>query len=511
MKTIKLSPSLILLAALAPAVGLSQTDPGVRGGAINGNPAITKTVPVPVSSVSTSDGSQEFFDNALTRFQEVENLGSTSPNGSFGLGPRFNFNSCSGCHAQPTIGGSGAHTNPQFLVATPGAVIAKTNEFNPDANPTPGVNNGTIVDPGTNTVPFFITKNGPTREARFPFFLNADGSVNTNAPNGGVETIFTVAGRTDGGQGCTITQPDFAAHSNVNDLIFRIPTPLFGAGMIENLDDSTLLANLAFQAGNSFGIGGTFNTNGNDGTITKFGWKAQNKSLQLFAGEAYNVEMGITNEIFNNDRPLPEEDNAAGLPADCLNLASVGYPEDTTNFSEGTVTTGSPNDQAALNATIPSDIVQFSEFTRLLAPPLPAKSTASTVTGGELFSSIGCATCHTPTLTNPYPSQITAALGASNGVDLEVNAFSDVEVHHMGTGLADNVSQGGAGGDQFRTSPLWGVGQRIFFLHDGRTTDIVQAIQDHSSSGSEANTVIANFNGLTVKQQQDIVNFLRSL
>ena len=81
----------------------------------------------------------------------------------------------------------------------------------------------------------------------------------------------------------------------------------------------------------------------------------------------------------------------------------------------------------------------------------------------------------------------------------------------MGTGLADNVSQGSAGGDQFRTAPLWGLGQRIFFLHDGRTKDLMQAIAAHASQGSEANQVIQNFNNLSNQQQQDLLNFLRSL
>ena len=81
----------------------------------------------------------------------------------------------------------------------------------------------------------------------------------------------------------------------------------------------------------------------------------------------------------------------------------------------------------------------------------------------------------------------------------------------MGTGLADNVSQGGAGGDQFRSAPLWGLGQRIFFLHDGRTKNLLTAIAQHSSNGSEANNVIANFNSLSASQKQDILNFLRSL
>ena len=91
------------------------------------------------------------------------------------------------------------------------------------------------------------------------------------------------------------------------------------------------------------------------------------------------------------------------------------------------------------------------------------------------------------------------------------NLYSDLLVHHMGAGLADDVIQGAAGPDEFRTAPLWGLGQRIFFLHDGRTADLLQAIQAHSSSGSEANQVISNFNGRSVSEKQAILNFLRSL
>jgi CxxC motif-containing protein (DUF1111 family) len=92
-----------------------------------------------------------------------------------------------------------------------------------------------------------------------------------------------------------------------------------------------------------------------------------------------------------------------------------------------------------------------------------------------------------------------------------VNLWSDLLVHHMGEGLADGITQGGAGPDEFRTAPLWGVGQRVFFLHDGRTTDLVKAIEAHNSRGSEASTIIERFNGLSIAQQQDIINFLRSL
>jgi CxxC motif-containing protein (DUF1111 family) len=89
--------------------------------------------------------------------------------------------------------------------------------------------------------------------------------------------------------------------------------------------------------------------------------------------------------------------------------------------------------------------------------------------------------------------------------------YSDFALHHMGSGLSDGINQGGAGPDQFRTAPLWGLGQRLFCLHDGRTNDLLQAIHAHRSSGSEANAVIGNFNSLNASQVQELLNFLRSL
>ena len=80
-----------------------------------------------------------------------------------------------------------------------------------------------------------------------------------------------------------------------------------------------------------------------------------------------------------------------------------------------------------------------------------------------------------------------------------------------GKGLADGITQGGAGPDEFRSAPLWGIGQRIFFLHDGRTSNLVDAIRAHKSEGSEANKVIENFDKLSVQEQQSIIDFLRSL
>src|SRR5207245_10132548 len=132
-------------------------------------------------------------------------------------------------------------------------------------------------------VPFFGTRDGPLREARFKYKPNG-------ARDGGVHALFTIRGRQDA-PGCDVLQPDFAAEAAANNLIFRIPTPVFGAGLIEAVPDATIVENKnsSLPRKPTLGIAGRENRSGNDGSITRIGWKAQNKSLELFAGEAYNV------------------------------------------------------------------------------------------------------------------------------------------------------------------------------------------------------------------------------
>ena len=155
-----------------------------------------------------------------------------------------------------------------------------------------------------------------------------------------------------------------------------------------------------------------------------------------------------------------------------------------------------------------SDAVSFANFMRLLAPPADTVNTLSELNGRSLFNAIGCNLCHTPTLVSEESI-------FTNQTNVTYHPFSDFAVHHMGTRLADNVSQGSAGPDEFRSAPLWGAGQRIFFLHDGRAGPanggILRAILEHSSPGSEANAVINRFQNLSVGQRQDVLNFLRAL
>ena len=145
---------------------------------------------------------------------------------------------------------------------------------------------------------------------------------------------------------------------------------------------------------------------------------------------------------------------------------------------------------------------------RFLAPPMPGGA-SSIGNGRTLFVKVGCTVCHTPTLKT---ADVTMAALSNK----PVNLYSDLVLHSMG-GLADDILEGDARGDEFRTAPLWGLGQRIFLLHDGRTNDLLEAIQAHKSAGnaqfgpSEANAVIHNFDALDERQKQDVLNFLRSL
>jgi CxxC motif-containing protein (DUF1111 family) len=236
------------------------------------------------------------------------------------LGPRFNLDSCSGCHAQPSVGGSSPATNPQVQVAT--------------------------AQGATNTVPPFISATSPIREARFVNRPNG-------TPDGGVHALFVVTGRSDA-PGCQMQQPNFAAALAANNVVFRIPTPTFGLGLVEAVPDSALEAALAAnsQQKQSLGISGRFNRSANYGTITRFGWKAQNKSLLIFSGEAYNVEMGVTNDAFPNEREIDP------------NCMYNETPESTTNLTDSDPS-GSPASDYS------EDIVNFTEFMRMLAPPSP--------------------------------------------------------------------------------------------------------------------------------------------
>lgn len=443
-----------LLAASAANAQQAPHDPGIRNDGLAG-----AGDPLP----KLSDGLTSLFKAGQDAFAEAETVAE-------GLGPTMNLDNCLGCHANPASGGSSPANNPQVSFYTQS------------------------LNHTTNKVPRFITPNGPVREARFK-------------SDGGVHDLFTIAGM-KGAEDCKIAQPTFDAELARRNVVFRIPTPVFGAGLIEQIPDSAIVENLdrvpdrtqkrtlgvrgkanIVLSGNA--RSGQANRNGNDGTIARFGWKAQNKSLLIFSGEAYNVELGISNELFQTER----EENSKCQYASTPNDTSHAKPQ--------------------LSGTdVLSDAQKFAGYMRLLKPPLSSLTVPggsdSITRGRAMFDQVGCGLCYTPTLKTGK-----SAIAALS--EKPVNLFSDLAVHNMGPRLADGITQGEAGPDEFRTAPLWGLGKRIFFLHDGRTRDLRMAIQEHRSgpdattAGSEANAVINSFDVLPDKSKQDLLNFLRSL
>lgn len=480
-----LLPLGLLAFAGVSARAQTATDPGVRG--------VSWCVGCPNGAgqyVSGLNSNQQQMEMPAANFiDEVNGVAGGDNVKRVGLGPGFDSNNCQGCHAYPAGGGSSLLANPLFGVYQ--------------------------LMGAENVMPFFETPNGPTVVARFPY------QSDLTTPDGHVHQLFTITGRTDAGT-CDIQQPDFNTAAAENNLILRQTTPFFGGGLMEIIRDSDIIANMSANLTQkmALGISGHPNTSGDDGSVTRFGWKAQKRSLLLFAGEAYNVEEGVSNELFPN-----ELNETPG----CTPPFPLGPPN-------GNGTHGVPDDRTdwaflpAKGYLMPGDPERFAIFGRFLAAPTPSTqmglgnegcpggNLGSCSNGAIQFATVGCVLCHTAAIpgtsytgfTTP-PSSI-AALG-----NQPVNLFSDLLVHDMGSCDADNVTQGAATGDEFRTAPLWGVGQRGFFMHDGRETDIVKAVEDHFCAvsaqypASEANAVVDAFNALDATDQQDLINFLRSL
>jgi CxxC motif-containing protein (DUF1111 family) len=194
--------------------------------------------------------------------------------------------------------------------------------------------------------------------------------------------------------------------------------------------------------------------------VGRFGWKADTATLEQFVGEAFRNELGITNPVAPTDLVSPGNG--------CGGQASATLDDD------GTVV-------RAVTAYIGS------------MPPPPSKVGPQHRAGQLLFSSIGCAACHTPTL-------------SSNGVDIPL--YSDLLLHDLGPAMDDRVVQGEATGKDWRTTPLWGLGMRGRLLHDGRATNVPDAILAHDG---EAAAAAKAFRQLTWHERASLLAFLLAL
>jgi hypothetical protein len=244
-----------------------------------------------------------------------------------------------------------------------------------------------------------------------------------------------------------------------NVISTRNTPPLFGLGLIEAIQDEAILAEAA-KRGQGAGRPNIVTDRQGTKRPGRFGWKADTASLEQFVAEAFRNELGMTN-------PLAPIDLVPPL-GDCGGAATAAIELDGT----------------AIRAV--------AAFIASLPPPLPAAGEQDAI-GRILFSAAGCAACHAPALLGPAG---------------EVRLYSDLLLHAMGPGLNDGIVQGEASGQDWRTTPLWGLGMRRRFLHDGRARSIEDAILAHDGEGRQA---AATFSQLTRWEQDALLTFLLSL
>lgn len=306
--------------------------------------------------------------------------------------------------------------------------------------------------------------------------LNSDGSFNPLTNEGGM--LLQPFSITKFQPTCQLAGERVPSDATI---VAKHVTPAaFGSGLINSITDDSISANAVDKG---MGIHGMTNMVLDENGVLHvghFGRKAQFADLLQTTSEAMTHDIGITTPL------LPNEDLPQGqpVPSGCM------APE--------------PNDFDG------TQVVATFHFVEYLAPVTPGVPNPN---GQALFTSIGCALCHLPSYTTPdkvvVPLDLQGHTITSKPLSLQtVNLYSDLLLHDMGPGLADNISIGQATGSQFRTIPLWGLSRRSQYLHDGRTTDLTTAIKDH---GGEATMVIQNFNALSSQDQADLLSFLKSL
>ena len=269
---------------------------------------------------------------------------------------------------------------------------------------------------------------------------------------------------------------------------FRISTNTLGDGFVECISNSTLLGIRAAQPASLRGNAVLVAVLEADGLprIGRFGWKNQHASLESFAADAYLNEMGITSPLF------PQENTSMGKTVD-----------NTTRYDP----LSEPEDDG-------EDVKAFANFMRSTKAPARGPVTAGVPEGEQLFKSVGCAYCHTPTIVTAPPG--TPINGGKFIVPPQlgnkiIHPYSDFLMHDVGTGdgiplLPTSEHVGTA--TQMRTAPLWGLRTRNRLMHDGLTFTTQDAILRHAG---QATSVTNNYKVLSATQKARLLEFLDSL
>jgi len=427
----------------------------------------------PLPGVAHDSRDLGLFATGQINFKEIDTLPA--------VGPIMNGVSCAGCHSQPAIGGGGLFIN----------------EVRVRNNTHPGPLHIFAVDN--------FLRNGPQTQGTtviFPQGVEAEPlgcQITTSGcqlsacqTEEALRTTFTPDLPT-----CDTASPSFKSGGNC--VAGRSALPLFGDGLVEAVSDQTFEQIAQSEPSQIQGTVKMVTENfASVAHVGRFGWKDDHATLRGFSGDAYLNEMGITNP-----------DNKAEVSECALNeTLPYGLQYETPLDQEFEDPTGADGH---------ADIDRFSDFMRALAPPPTLPRNALAKNGAKLFADLGCAGCHTPSLTtDSNPSSFIPATTGGVAISHSLNEslanqtfhpYSDFLLHDMGS-LGDGITSGAAGPTMMRTAPLWGVRAKSQFLHDGRAGDLAAAITFHDGQGKPAAQA---FGALSAHAQQDLVSFLNTL
>lgn len=381
----------------------------------------------------------------------------SSTAGRDGLGPLLNAQSCSSCHFKD---GRGA---PPLTADDPQrGLLLRLSVPGPDGEAVPLENYGDqLQDRSINGVP-------------------AEGTM--------VITYDEVQGTYADGTAYTLQAPSYSigspAYGPIPDDVMispRVAPAVFGVGLLQAVPESTILSAADPDDADGNGISGRPNHAPDESgamVLGRFGWKANVATVNQQNTNAFHGDIGITSTL------RPDQECTVAETA-CSDAPTGGAPE------------------------IDDQKVQRVEFyTRTLAVPARRNvAEPAAVQGEALFTSIGCSSCHTPEMQTGDSD-----IGALK--DQTIRPYTDLLLHDMGQGLADNRPDRDATGTEWRTAPLWGIGLvetvngHTRFMHDGRARDLTEAILWHGGEAADAQN---RFRQLSAAERAALISFLESL
>jgi len=385
-----------------------------------------------------------------------------------GLGPLFNTNGCQNCHIKD---GRGHPPEEGDIHAVSMLVRLSIPAMTPEQKKA-FIKDGVIPEP---------TYGGQLQ----------DFALQDQTPEGTIEITYTDVPVTFAdGTVVTLRKPDLAItnlgygemHPDTQ-MSARVAPPMIGLGLLESIPDETLKAWADEQDKNGDGISGKVNVvwdvRANDFAIGRFGWKAGQPNLMQQNAAAFSGDVGLTSNLFPNE-------NCTSKQTICDDLPNGGSPEVSDNIL---------------------DFVEF--YSQHLAVPIRRNVDKPEVKlGQELFAKVGCDSCHK---TNVKTGNREGLPALSNQT---IHPYTDMLLHDMGPGLADNRPEYLANGQEWRTQPLWGIGytkevnDHTYFLHDGRARNLMEAVLWHGGEAEIAKQKVLKFNQ---KEREALIAFLNSL